>query len=102
MSQQYALIVYTSPAQGREDDFNAWYDGVHLAEFAALPGVVSARRFQVAAPASGEPQYAAIYELSSHPDEVMAAMFARVSDGTMHMSDAVDPKSVIMTSLLPC
>ena len=101
MSQQYTLIVYTSPAEGREDDYHAWYDDVHLGEFAALPGVLSGRRYQVAAPPGGRPQYAAVYELSSHPDEVTAAMNAAIKDGTMHMSDAVDVKSFSVTTLIP-
>jgi hypothetical protein len=101
MSQQYTLIVYTSPAEGREDDYNAWYDGVHLGEFAALPGVLSARRYRVAAAPDGTPRYAAIYELSSHPDEVMAAMNAGVKDGTVHMSDALDVKSFSTVTLTP-
>jgi len=99
MSHEYTLIVYTSPADGREHDYNTWYDDVHLAEFSALPGVISGRRFKVAA--DGKPQYAAIYELSSHPDQVMAAMNDAIKDGSMHMSDAIDPASVSMTTLTP-
>ena len=99
MSHDYSLIIYTSPAEGREDDYNAWYDDVHLAEFTALPGVLSGRRFQVAASASGQPQYCAIYELSCPPDEVMAAMNASIKDGSMHMSDAIDAKSAQIITL---
>jgi hypothetical protein len=99
MSHKYTLIVYTSPADGREDDYNAWYDDVHLPEFTALPGVISGRRFKVV---GGEkPPYAAIYELSAHPDEVMAAMNAGIKDGTVHWSDAIDPASVKTTTLAP-
>jgi len=102
MSHEYTLIVYTSPADGREDDYNAWYDDVHLGEFSALPGVINGRRFKVAAPApDGKPVYAAIYELSSHPDEVMAAMNAGIKDGSVHMSDAVDVTSIKMETLKP-
>ena len=99
MSHKYTLIVYTSPVEGREDDYNAWYDGTHLAEFSALPGVISGRRFKVAG--DGKAQYAAVYELSAHPDEVMAAMNAGVKDGTVHMTDALDPASISMTTLVP-
>jgi hypothetical protein len=99
MSHEYTLIIYTSPADGREDEYNAWYDDTHLAEFAALPGVIAARRFQVVG--DGKPQYAAIYELSAHPNEVLAAMNARVKDGTMHMSDAMDTASVSTITLTP-
>jgi len=103
MSHEYTLIVTTSPAEGREDDYNAWYDDVHLAEFCALPGVMNGRRFQVTSKtADGKPAYAAIYEMSTHPKEVLAAMNAAIKDGSMHMSDAVDPASVTMTFLKPC
>lgn len=99
MSHEYTLIVYTSPAEGREEEYNAWYDDIHLPEFSALPGVLGGRRFKVAA--AGKPQYAALYELSSHPDEVMAAMNAGIKNGTVHMSDALDHGSVSTVTLTP-
>jgi hypothetical protein len=99
LSHKYTLIVYTSPAEGREDEYNAWYDDVHLPEFSALPGVISGRRFKVTG--DGAPRYAAIYELSAHPDDVMAAMNAALKDGTVRWSDAIDATSVTMTTLEP-
>ena len=99
MAHEYTLIVYTSPAEGREDDYNAWYDDVHLPEFSALPGVIAGRRYKVAG--DGKPQYAAIYELSAHPDSVMAAMNEGIKNGTVHMSDAIDVTSLNMTTLEP-
>jgi hypothetical protein len=102
MAHEYTLIVYTSPVDGREDDYNAWYDDVNLAEFSALPGVINGRRFKVtASDAATKPVYAAIYELSSHPDEVMGAMNAGIRDGSVRMSDAVDIASISMTTLEP-
>ena len=99
MSHEYTLIVYTSPADGREDEYNAWYDDIHLGEFSALPGVINARRFKVAG--DGKPQYAALYELSAHPDAVMAAMNEGIKNGTVHMSDAVDLASISTITLTP-
>ena len=99
MSHEYTLIVYTCPADGREDEYNAWYDDIHLPEFSALPGVINGRRFKVAG--DGKPQYAALYELSAHPDAVMAAMNEGIKNGTVHMSDAIDPASLSMTTLTP-
>jgi len=102
MAHEYTLIVYTSPAEGREDEYNAWYDDVHLAEFSALPGVINGRRFKVhAADADAAPVYAAIYELSCHPDQVLGAMNAGIKDGSVHMTDAVDLASLSMTTLAP-
>jgi hypothetical protein len=99
MSHEYTLVVYTDPADGREDEYNAWYDDVHLPEFTALPGVINGRRFKVAGDA--KPQYAAIYELSSHPDEVMAAMNEGIKNGTVHWTDAIDAASVSTITLTP-
>jgi hypothetical protein len=101
MSHEYTLIVYTSPADGREEEYNAWYDDIHLPEFSALPGVISGRRFKVMPAADGKPTYAAVYELSASPDEVMAAMNAGIKAGTVRMSDALDVASVTMTTLQP-
>jgi hypothetical protein len=99
VSHKYTLIVYTSPADGREDEYNAWYDDIHLPEFSALPGVINGRRFKVAGAA--QPQYAALYELSAHPDEVMAAMNAAIKDGTVHWTDALDVGSISTITLEP-
>ena len=99
MAHEYTLIVYTSPAEGRDDEYNAWYDDIHLPEFSALPGVNTGRRFKVTG--DGKPQYAAIYELSTHPDNVMAAMNEGIRNGTVHMTDAVDGASISMTTLEP-
>jgi hypothetical protein len=99
MSHEYTLIVYTSPVDGKEDEYNAWYDNVHLAEFSALPGVLNGRRFKVAK--DGKPQYAAIYELSTHPDAVMGAMNEGIKNGTVHMTDSLDMTSLAMTTLVP-
>lgn len=99
MSHEYTLIVYTSPVDGKEDDYNAWYDDVHLGEFSALPGVLNGRRFKVAG--VDKPQYAAIYELSAPPDAVMAAMNEGVKNGTVRMSDTLDMTSVVITTLTP-
>jgi hypothetical protein len=102
MAHEYTLIVYTSPVEGREDDYNAWYDDVHLAEFSALPGVINGRRFKVASSdAAAKPVYAAVYELSAHPDKVFAAMNEGIKDGSVRMSDAIDVSSLSVTTLEP-
>ena len=99
MSHEYTLIVYTSPVDGREDDYNAWYDDIHLPEFSALPGVINGRRFKVEG--GDKPKYAAIYELSAHPDKVVAAMNEGVKNGTVRMSDSLDPASISLVTLTP-
>jgi hypothetical protein len=47
-----------------EDEFNEWYDNVHLPEVVACPGFVSGRRLEAASPHQS-PRYAAVYECES-------------------------------------
>ena len=94
----YTLIVFTSPVEGREDEYNKWYDEVHLPEFSSLPGIISGKRYNVA---GDQPVWAAIYELSAPPAEVFKAMNAAVKDGSMHMSDAMDPTKAVVHTLTP-
>ena len=43
--------VHSQPSSPeREDEYNDWYDNVHLGELLAVPGTVSARRYRRAAP----------------------------------------------------
>ena len=44
------------------DQFNHWYNEVHLPEILACPGFLSAARYECVA---GQPQFVAIYELES-------------------------------------
>jgi hypothetical protein len=50
---------------------------------------------------AAKPVYAALYELSAHPDSVFAAMNEAIKDGSVHMSDAIDVASFSTTTLEP-
>jgi hypothetical protein len=90
------MIVYSRPSDpAREDDYNDWYDNVHLREVCDVPGFVSARRYRVSDVQSrpqehGLPEYLAIYELES--DDLQASvdeLMARVADGRVKVTDAL-------------
>ena len=49
-------------AGGREDEFNHWYNEEHLPELLAVPGVLSAARYEAV---SSGPKHLACYELES-------------------------------------
>ena len=65
MISQYRLIVFTAPVDGREDDYNAWYNDQHLQDVVAIPGVRSAQRFKLRTLRAGHfgHRYLAIYEI---------------------------------------
>ena len=47
MEKRAVLIVETGPAEGRDDDWNAWYDEVHIPEILEkIPGFHAATRFE--------------------------------------------------------
>jgi hypothetical protein len=89
----YNFLVFSNPAEGCEDDYNRWYDDLHLGEVVAVPGFVAARRFKVAPTGGGEPprhRYLAVYEIES--DDVGATLgelAVRAGDGRLRMSDAL-------------
>ncbi|HVQ76189.1 MAG TPA: hypothetical protein VMT79_11710, partial [Candidatus Binatia bacterium] len=66
-----------------EGEFNEWYDKEHIPALAAVPGVLSARRFRGS---SGNRTYVALYHLAS-PSVVESAGWqrARTSDWTSRL-----------------
>ncbi|TAK68224.1 MAG: hypothetical protein EPO13_11775 [Actinomycetota bacterium] len=58
------LMVMTNAVEGTDEEFNAWYDGRHVADVLALDGFVAAQRF-VFTPTEGNPtapyKYLAMY-----------------------------------------
>lgn len=80
-------VVLTNPAEGKEDAYNAWYDGRHVADTLALPGLVAARRYAVtrsSGPQDAQWSYLAIYEIEL--DRVAEALAeAAVRAGTERM-----------------
>lgn len=94
----HRLIVFTEPALGREDEYNQWYDDVHLREVLEVEGFVAAQRFKLADAQmtgmdSGAPaRYMAIYEIEGdHVEEILAKLASGAE--TMQMSDALEVNS---------
>lgn len=74
---KHVLLALTSPRQGDEEAYNAWYNDVHIPEILTVPGILSARRFKtriVNAPGGAQWQYAAVYEVET--DDLRATLKA--------------------------
>lgn len=54
------LIVRSNVVPAREEEYNRWYNDVHLRDMLSVPGVLTARRY---VSLLDEPKYAAVYEL---------------------------------------
>jgi hypothetical protein len=71
------LLLFTNAEPGRDEEFNDWYDAVHLPEMLALPGMIRGSRFRLsdASPTSSDPsgKYLALYDLETDDLEGMLA-----------------------------
>jgi hypothetical protein len=93
---RHLMCVMTSPAPGKEQEFQRWYDEQHVPDVMRVPGFVTGQRFRLSAVQHKAPPfpraYLAIYNLDT---EDLAALNAeivrRVGTADMPMTDAVAP-----------
>ncbi|WP_280423579.1 DUF4286 family protein [Nocardia carnea] len=74
---RHILLVHSAPADGRDDEYNNWYDGTHLPDVLRVDGFVAARRFAASPSVHGELPplpYLAIYEIET--DDLPGALSA--------------------------
>lgn len=96
----HRLIVFTEPTPGREDEYNEWYDRVHLGEVLEVEGFVAAERFRLSEAqigATGEQvpgRYLAIYEIEAPSAEEALANLNAGSEA-MDISDALDTENAL-------
>jgi hypothetical protein len=94
------LLVFTSPREGREDEYNKWYDEVHLPDLLTVPGLVAAMRYRISQPAEAPApahRYLAIYDVDGDVRAVLAEMRARSADGRHTISDSLDTENTSLT-----
>ena len=83
----YRLLALTNCLDGRDEEFNAWYDAHHLPQACAVPGVISGMRLERVGSFSEESdqprfQYLAIYEVETEDaDAFLATLKKYLSDG---------------------
>lgn len=95
---EYILIVYSNAAEGRDEEFNKWYNEVHLPDVLALPNFTSARRFKLIDFKLDEEapdpvhQYVAYYHLRcDDPGAALGDLRDRVLTGKILMSESMAP-----------
>jgi hypothetical protein len=87
------MVVMSNPVPGREEEFERWYQEVHLPELVALDGFVSAQRFnrEVTLGAAQSWPHMAIYEIESEDIEATIGALVTVAEaGKLTMSGAID------------
>ena len=68
------------------DEYNRWYNDVHIPEVLALDGFVSARRY---APIDDDGPYITEFELEGDPQAAIPAVVAAFGSGKLNMSPAL-------------
>ncbi len=84
------MLVYTNAREGRDEEFNRWYDEIHLPEVLALPAFSAAQRFRLADAQMFPEQrfrYLAIYEYTGGSAAALEALTGAA--GSFRMTDAM-------------
>ncbi|HET6950210.1 MAG TPA: hypothetical protein VFI47_07540 [Acidimicrobiales bacterium] len=108
MGQTTLYLVFSNPVDGKEGEFNEWYDNVHVREVLATPGMVSAQRYtlrdtEMSRMAGFETphKYLCVYEMDEDPDVVMGRVQEAVMSGAMQMHEALDLTTAYFTFWSP-
>src|SRR5438270_13566018 len=84
------LMVWCEVPADKEQEFNRWYNEEHLAERLAIPGFLSAARYEAV---KGTPKHLAYYELES-PAVLESAAYKRVSEKPTEWTQRIGPGTV--------
>lgn len=96
---KYIMVVQSKAKEGRDDEYNAWYDNTHIHEICALPGVKSGKRYDATPIAFGAPglPYLSVYEIEADdPGVLFAEMGRRSQAGEMTHTDSLDAPSSVL------
>jgi hypothetical protein len=94
---KFKMLILSNPVGDRDEEFNRWYDDVHLNDVFQVSGVVGAERYRFR---TGEGwKYLAIYALDcDDPTQVEQELLARAGSDAMPLSEAFDLSHFFMGS----
>ena len=102
-------LVFSNPLEGRDEEFNEWYDKVHLPQILATPGMLTAQRFDLRETQmshhSGLPvpthRYLIVYEMEGDVEKIMGQIQEASLSGEIGLHEALDLPSVRMSFWSP-
>jgi len=74
MDKMLFVVESNSADTAREDEFNEWYNIIHVPDVLETPEIVRAVRYERIAPSEGQAKYFALYEIEA--DDLQAVMKA--------------------------
>jgi len=98
---RYKMLVLANAAEGRDAEFNRWYDEQHLGDVKALRGVLTGERFKIAGPAE-KWSYLTLYDVETDDLEAFGAEIERrMGTEQMPATDAIDGENVFYAMFTP-
>jgi hypothetical protein len=98
------MLILSRPAEGREAQYNDWYQNVHLEQMLTLKGFKAAQRFRLER-SLGEREaapYAAIYEIETDDlDAVLAGLYREAASQRLMIDEALDRASIYAAVYAP-
>jgi len=83
------FLVFSNPVAGREEEFERWYTGQHVADVVNAAGFDTGRRYKLSG--EGPHRYLALYQVKcDDPAANVAALHKSMESGNLKMSDAFD------------
>jgi hypothetical protein len=109
MSDKFIQVVFSNPVEGKDDEFNDWYDNVHIPDLLKVPGMLAARRYDlrdadVYLMEGGNPpqhRYMCVYEMEGDVNAILGKIMESVASGEAVMSDSLDLPSSRMSFWTP-
>ena len=93
------MLVFSTPREGMDDEYNTWYTEVHIPELLQIDGLTSCTRYR--APAmdgqGAAHRYLAVYEIDGDPATVFQQMRENSTSGRSTLSPALDPQATQVT-----
>lgn len=91
------MIALTTPLPGREDEYNEWYQNVHLPEVVSMPGMKGAQRFKMLTKFMGQDtnEYLAVYDAEvENPADLLTAFVEKARSGKSTPTTSQDTASI--------
>ena len=96
---QHVLVVFTNAVDGQHEEFNDWYDRIHIPDLLKIPEIKSAQRFRLSGPQKMEGplpwQYMALYTIETDDlSRVISIIRERAGTALMPLTDSLQPDRI--------
>jgi hypothetical protein len=96
---KHVLVVFTNAVEGQDEEFNDWYDRVHIPDLLNIPEIKSAQRFRLSGAQKMPPPYAwrymALYEIETDDlSKVISIIKERAGTPLMPLTDTLQPERI--------